>query len=83
MADPAKELTTVRSFGQGAAEVVRFQQTYGGLPVIGGQLAVTVNSAGGLLAINGEAGATGAPPRRRPSPRRTRRSTPSPPPPAS
>ncbi|GAA1773026.1 M4 family metallopeptidase [Luedemannella helvata] len=56
--DQAKDLTTVRSFGQGAANVVRFQQTYGGLPVIGGQLAVTVNKAGGLLAINGEAATT-------------------------
>jgi Zn-dependent metalloprotease len=56
--DEAKELRTVAALPQGRTSVVRFQQTYGGLPVIGGGLAVTVNGAGGLLAINGETGDT-------------------------
>jgi Zn-dependent metalloprotease len=52
----AKELRTVGSLSQGNARVVRFQQTHSGVPVIGGELAVIVNTDGGLLAINGETG---------------------------
>ena len=35
--------------------IVRFQQTHNGLPVIGGQLVVSQDAAGGLIGIDGEA----------------------------
>jgi Zn-dependent metalloprotease len=50
---------TTETLTAGKRHVVRFQQTVGDAPVIGGELAVTVDGNGGLIAINGEAGDVG------------------------
>lgn len=40
--------------GAGTPSVVKFQQTLGGVPVFGGELAVAVDSAGNLQSVSGE-----------------------------
>lgn len=39
---------------RGAGSIVRFQQTVGGLPVLGGELAVALDGAGNLRSVSGE-----------------------------
>lgn len=53
--DQAQELTVERSkeIGDGRSEV-RFQQVYQGIPVVGGELVVQMNSAKNVLSVNGE-----------------------------
>ncbi len=50
------DLKAGATVASGEFKVVRFRQTHGGLSVIGGELAVTVDAAGSLVAINGEIG---------------------------
>lgn len=52
--DAAKELSPVRTVTIGSTEAVRFGQREGGLPVIGGELVVTLDEAGDLISVNGE-----------------------------
>ncbi|MFC7481273.1 M4 family metallopeptidase [Luedemannella flava] len=59
--DQARELRAVVTVPQDGHELVRFQQTRAGLPVIGGELVVTLDTDGALLAINGETSADTAP----------------------
>lgn len=54
--NPAKDLTIAGTISTPSGSVIRFQQTHNGLPVIGGQLVVSDNTSGALVAINGEAG---------------------------
>src|SRR5262245_38187547 len=57
---PAAELTVTGSAKSGAVDVVRFTQHQGNVPVLAGELAVSVDAAGNLVSINGETGATAA-----------------------
>ena len=55
ISDPARQLRVERSTALGkGASIVRFQQLTGGIPVLGGELAVAVDSDGALVSINGE-----------------------------
>ena len=56
----AAELAVTRSDRVGTVDVVRFAQRQGGIPVLGGDLAVSVDTDGNLVSINGETGATAA-----------------------
>ncbi|MFB0507516.1 MAG: hypothetical protein ACETWT_12365, partial [Thermodesulfobacteriota bacterium] len=53
--DQSRELTVMRSkaVDRGRA-FVRFQQVYSGLPILGGELIVQVNSSNDILSANGE-----------------------------
>lgn len=53
--NPAAELTqkSFRTVGNGRS-VVRYQQNYNGIPVIGGEMIVNLSSNNALLSINGE-----------------------------
>ncbi|HID22916.1 MAG TPA: hypothetical protein EYP14_11025, partial [Planctomycetaceae bacterium] len=53
--DQAGELAVVRSrTASGGRSFVRFQQVYDGIPVMGGELVVQVDAAGGIISVNGE-----------------------------
>jgi len=53
--DQATELRRQRVTGAAAnQQIVRFGQLLGGLPVLGGELTVALDSAGNLLSVNGE-----------------------------
>ena len=54
--NPATDLKAVSTIAGPAGPIVRFQQTHNGVPVIGGQLVVSDNTTGALVAINGMAG---------------------------
>jgi bacillolysin len=56
----ANELTVTGSARSGAVNVVRFAQHQGKVPVLAGELVVSVDAAGNLVSINGETGATAA-----------------------
>jgi Zn-dependent metalloprotease len=51
---PREELHLKSERMAGNREVTRYQQTYQGIPVIGGELIVNATDTGGLLSINGE-----------------------------
>ena len=56
VADPARDLTVERTEGRGAlGSVVRFAQTRGGIPVLGGELLVRLDRRGAVVAATGEA----------------------------
>src|SRR5262245_4551513 len=57
--DAAAELSVLRTSAVGPLSVVHLAQGSGGVPVLGGELAVTLASADNLVSINGE---TSAPP---------------------
>jgi Zn-dependent metalloprotease len=53
--DPERDLSEIRtSRAQDGRVTVRYQQTYQGFPVIGGELIVNTNESGDLYSINGE-----------------------------
>ncbi|MFN8076055.1 MAG: Calx-beta domain-containing protein [Kineosporiaceae bacterium] len=53
--DPSAQLRTLRSVpGGNRTTAVRYQQLHHGVPVMGGELVVTVDAAGETLAANGE-----------------------------
>ncbi len=53
--DPAQELTVMRNKERdGGRSFVRFQQTYHGIPVVGGELIVQVNTQRDVISVNGE-----------------------------
>ncbi len=52
--DQAKELVVKRSRQVGDRAVVRFQQQYAGVPVLGGELIVQMDASGDVLSVNGE-----------------------------
>ncbi len=53
--DPGRELRTSWHLPSGSGgSVVRFRQVRGGLPVLGGEIAVAVDAAGKVLSANGE-----------------------------
>lgn len=53
--DPSSEMTLAKILsGENGRSVVRYQQNYRGLPVMGGELNVNLGSDNGLLSINGE-----------------------------
>jgi bacillolysin len=55
ISDQARQLRLQRSTALGKGEsAVRFQQLAGGVPVLGGELVVEVDSNGALVSINGE-----------------------------
>lgn len=55
LSNPATELsqTSLRTLDSGRS-VVRYQQNYNGIPVIGGEIIVNLSQNNGLLAMNGE-----------------------------
>lgn len=55
LGSPTKELRqkSLKTVGNGRS-VVRYQQIYNGIPVIGGELIVNLSANNGLLSINGE-----------------------------
>jgi Zn-dependent metalloprotease len=54
--DPRRELATSRTVRtRGGQRIVRFQQLRDGVPVLGGELAVTLDDRAGLISVNGEA----------------------------
>src|SRR5215216_2705405 len=56
--DPERELTEMRRRQMGDGRLsVRYQQTYAGIPVMGGELIVHTNEEGDLYSINGEVSA--------------------------
>ncbi|MCW2587099.1 MAG: putative thermolysin family peptidase, partial [Frankiales bacterium] len=55
VADPTRNLHVLRQSKAGPSTIVAFQQTVQGLPVVGGQLVVTVDGANNLVSVNGEA----------------------------
>src|SRR5262245_32363567 len=57
---PAAVLTVTRTIKSGAVSAVRFAQHQGNVPVLAGELVVSVDTDGNLLSINGETGATAA-----------------------
>jgi bacillolysin len=57
--DAAAELAVLHTSSAGPLKVVHLVQRASGVPVLGGELAVTLDSADNLVSINGE---TGAPP---------------------
>jgi bacillolysin len=53
--DPERELKAIETDQPGEGRLtVRYQQTYQGVPVIGGELIVNTNESGDLYSINGE-----------------------------
>jgi bacillolysin len=55
ISDQARQLRTERATALGKGQTaVRFQQLTGGVPVLGGELVVEVDSSGALVSINGE-----------------------------
>jgi bacillolysin len=55
ISDQARQLRLQRTTALGKGETaVRFQQLAGGIPVLGGELVVEVNTDGALVSINGE-----------------------------
>jgi bacillolysin len=52
--DAAAELAAVRTSSVGPLTVVHLAQRAGGVPVLGGELAVTLDSADNMVSINGE-----------------------------
>ncbi|MCI0686738.1 MAG: M4 family metallopeptidase [Sporichthyaceae bacterium] len=58
--DAAAELAPLRSAESGAVKTVTFGQRQGGISVLGGELTVSLDAAGNLVSINGEAGAIAA-----------------------
>ena len=55
ISDQARQLRVQRATALGKGEsLVRFQQLAGGIPVLGGELVVDVDSDGALVSINGE-----------------------------
>ncbi|MGB9378663.1 MAG: M4 family metallopeptidase [Mycobacteriales bacterium] len=60
--DQANELRRVRVTRSAAnQQVVRFGQVMNGLPVVGGELNVALDSAGNMLSVNGETARSGLP----------------------
>ena len=58
LADPEQELTEIQQRQREDGRLtVRYQQTYQGIPVIGGELIVRTNREGDLYSINGEVSA--------------------------
>jgi Zn-dependent metalloprotease len=56
LVDPAQELALERSkTTEDGRSVVRFQQTYQGIPVLGGELIVQMNQGQQVLSVSGEA----------------------------
>ena len=56
--NPAQELTAIRTQQGGDGRVtVRYQQTFEGVPVLGGELIVNTNASGDLYSVNGEVSA--------------------------
>ncbi len=55
LSNPAKELSqkSIKTTNNGRS-VVRYQQNYNGIPVIGGELIVNLSQNNGLLSVNGE-----------------------------
>jgi Zn-dependent metalloprotease len=51
---PDSDLALVNSVTAGKGSIVRFQQNHNGLPIIGGQLVVTQDAHGALIAIDGK-----------------------------
>ncbi len=57
LSDPARELVEMRRSSSDDGRIkVRYQQSYQGIPVIGGELIVHTNEEGDLYSINGEVG---------------------------
>src|SRR6185436_2864862 len=55
LADPASQLQQIRSTSRGPrGDVVRYRQLYRGLPVIGGELVLSLDGAGQVLSLSGE-----------------------------
>ena len=53
--DPERELTEMKTSRPGDGRMtVRYQQTYQGIPVMGGELIVNTNEQGDLYSMNGE-----------------------------
>ncbi|HEY8112706.1 MAG TPA: M4 family metallopeptidase, partial [Actinomycetes bacterium] len=55
--DAAAELAVLHTSSAGPLTVVHLAQRAGGVPVLGGELAVTLDSADNMVSINGETGA--------------------------
>jgi Zn-dependent metalloprotease len=56
----SSELSVAGTARSGAVNVVRFAQHQGNVPVLAGELVVSVDADGNLVSINGETGATAA-----------------------
>ncbi|HKE50336.1 MAG TPA: hypothetical protein VKE25_02385, partial [Actinomycetes bacterium] len=54
----SSELTATGTAKSGAVNAVRFAQHQGNVPVLAGELVVSVDADGNLVSINGETGAT-------------------------
>lgn len=55
LSDPASQLQQIRSTSRGSrGDVVRYRQLYRGLPVIGGELVLSLDGAGQVLSLSGE-----------------------------
>lgn len=55
LADPAQELSVMRTrTADAGSSMVRFQQAYQGIPVLGGELIVNMDAARNVLSANGE-----------------------------
>ena len=57
----AADLRTMSVTQVAGRDVVRFQQTVAGLPVLGGQLVTVLDAEGGLLSVSGETARRGSP----------------------
>lgn len=55
VATPTRDLTEFRSFHGAAGDAVRYQQTYQGVPVIGGEIAVQLAPTGAVVSTTGRA----------------------------
>ena len=53
VANPAEELTVLREKESDGRQVIRYQQVYRGIPVLGGELILNMND-GGLVSMSGE-----------------------------
>lgn len=53
VANPQRDLTLTRETAAGGRQIVRYRQEYQGIPVLGGELTLNMNS-GGLISMNGE-----------------------------